>query len=86
MWVMSKGTGMAVGRVLEAVMGLFGRTPNLTTKQVKYACMTRYYDVGKARRRLGYRPIVGLEEGIWGSVGWFLERERVEKGEKGEKR
>jgi len=38
--------------------------PNLTRQQVKYTCMTRFYNIDKAKERLGYRPIMGLDEGI----------------------
>lgn len=65
-------------------MWAVGRTPKLTRRQVKYSCMTRYYDVGKAKKRLGYAPIVGLGEGIEKSVRWFEEERRREGGKKGQ--
>jgi len=38
--------------------------PKLTRSKIKYSCMTRYFSVEKAKRRLGYRPVVSLEEGV----------------------
>lgn len=80
-WVISKGVGLVLGGVLEWGMWLVGRTPKLTRRQVKYSCMTRYYDIGKAKSRLGYAPIVGLEEGIRRGVSSF-EKEKKDESEK----
>lgn len=62
--------GLALGTFLEWSMWVIGRTPKLTTRQVKYSSMTRYYDCGKAKRRLGYKPVVELGEGIKRAVAW----------------
>jgi len=72
-WTISKDTGLLLGGVMEWVFWALGRKASLTRRQVKYSCMTRYYDIKKARKRLGYAPIVGLEEGVKRGVGWFLE-------------
>lgn len=80
-WTISRDVGMAVGGILEWGMWCLGRVPKLTRRQVRYSTMTRYYDCGKAKRRLGYTPLVGLQEGITRGVGWFLE-ERMKEGEK----
>ncbi|KAH8674626.1 C-3 sterol dehydrogenase/C-4 decarboxylase family protein [Tricladium varicosporioides] len=79
-WVIGKDVGLALGGILEWVFWVVGREAKLTRKQVKYSCMTRYYDCTKARRRLGYVPIVSLRDGIQKTVDWF-EEERKE-GEK----
>lgn len=78
-WVIGKEIGLVLGTVLEWGMWLVGRKSRLTAREVKYSCMTRYYDIGKANKRLGYVPIVGLEEGVKRGVAWFEEREREEK-------
>ncbi|EMC93182.1 hypothetical protein BAUCODRAFT_36849 [Baudoinia panamericana UAMH 10762] len=64
-WVLSKEFGLTVATIMEWVYWAFrlGK-PNLTTAQVKYTCMTRYYSIDKAKKRLGYRPVVKLEDGI----------------------
>jgi len=74
-WVISKDVGLMIGGIMEWGMWLVGRTPKLTRRQVKYSCMTRYYDIGKAKKRLGYQPLVGLEEGVRQGVAWFLEQD-----------
>lgn len=83
-WIIGKDVGMLLGGVMEWGMWLVGRKAKLTRRQVKYSCMTRYYDVGKAKKRLGYVPIVGLEEGIKRGVGWFLEEARRDGEKKGQ--
>ena len=80
-WEIPKDVGMAIGGVLEWGMWLIGREAKLTTRQVRYSCMTRYYDCGKAKRLLGYKPLVGLQEGIDRSVAYIL-KERQAEGEK----
>lgn len=77
-WVIGRDVGMAVGALLEWAMWALGRTPKLTRRQVRYSCMTRYYDCGKAKRRLGYRPLVGLQEGVTRSVSFFTEQQASE--------
>ena len=68
-WQLSKDLGLFISTIMEWVFWIFqlGK-PGLTRAQVKYTCMTRYYNVDKAKKRLGYRPIVSLEEGIKNGV------------------
>lgn len=52
----------------------FGRKEsNLTTHGVRYSTMTRTLNIDKAKRALGYRPILSMQEGIERSVAWFDE-------------
>ena len=39
--------------------------------------MTRYYNIDKAKRRLGYKPIVGLEDGVRRGVADAIKRGTV---------
>ncbi|KAI9884359.1 MAG: kinesin-like protein Klp8 [Watsoniomyces obsoletus] len=77
-------TGLVLAGLAEWVLGLMGKTPNLTRQRVKYTSMTRYFNCRKARERLGYAPLVDLEEGVNRAVRWVLEMERL--GEMGEKK
>ncbi|KAI4177918.1 MAG: hypothetical protein LQ343_000002 [Gyalolechia ehrenbergii] len=52
------------------------KQPSMTRGIVKYSCMTRYFDTGKAQRVLGYKPIWGLEEAVGRTVTWFVEFEK----------
>lgn len=64
-WVLSRTWALALAGVLEWVfwgLGL-GEAP-LTRTKVRLSCMTRYFCIDKARKRLGYTPLVGLDEGL----------------------
>ncbi|TVY29759.1 Sterol-4-alpha-carboxylate 3-dehydrogenase,decarboxylating [Lachnellula hyalina] len=80
-WVISRDMGLAIGGLLEWITWAVGRQAKLTKRQVKYSTMTRYYDCGKAQKRLGYQPLVGLNEGLRRGVKWF-EEQRTKEGEK----
>jgi sterol-4alpha-carboxylate 3-dehydrogenase (decarboxylating) len=83
-WTIGKDFGLTLAAFMEWGYWIVGKTPKLTRRSVKYSCMTRYYDIGKARRLLGYAPIVGLQEGIERSVAWFEEEARKEGEKKGQ--
>jgi sterol-4alpha-carboxylate 3-dehydrogenase (decarboxylating) len=78
-WKLSFGTMSVIGGILESVCWAIGKKPNLSRKQVQYSCWTRYYCIDKAKRRLGYTPIVSLEEGIKRGVRYILEQKEQEK-------
>lgn len=61
-----------VGAALEKVYALFGKRPRLTRREVRYSCMTRYYSCEKAKRRLGYRPVVSVDEGVRRAAAYAL--------------
>jgi 3-beta hydroxysteroid dehydrogenase/isomerase family. len=82
-WELPEGILGVVGGVAETVLGLFGKKPRLTRQTVRYSCMTRYYSCDKAKRRLGYRPIVPVDEGLARAVGYIVERERLDAEKKG---
>ncbi|KAM0786452.1 hypothetical protein ACM66B_001914 [Microbotryomycetes sp. NB124-2] len=69
------GVGLTLASIGETVTGLMGKTPNLTRGKVVYSTVSRYYNIEKARRILGYEPIVGLQEGINRAVKWYKENE-----------
>lgn len=78
--------GLAVAGLMEWVFWaatLGTKTPSMTRGIVKFSCMTRYFDTGRARRVLGYEPVWGLEEGVRRTVGWFQEQEAKKRGEEG---
>lgn len=82
-WELPEGILGVVGGIAETVLGLFGKKPRLTRQTVRYSCMTRYYSCDKAKRRLGYKPIVPVDEGLARAVGYIVERERLEAEKKG---
>jgi sterol-4alpha-carboxylate 3-dehydrogenase (decarboxylating) len=49
------------------------KEPRLTRARVKYTTMERTLDISKAKKRLGYRPQVSMQEGVNRSAKWFIE-------------
>jgi sterol-4alpha-carboxylate 3-dehydrogenase (decarboxylating) len=79
---MPEGFLSIVGAIAETILKLFGKTPRLTRRAVRYSCMTRFYSCEKAKHRLGYRPIVPLDEGLARAVGYCIENNRLTAGKK----
>ncbi|KAK7725165.1 erg26, C-3 sterol dehydrogenase [Botryosphaeria dothidea] len=77
-WALPKDLMMPVGGMLEWIYWAIGKKPNLTRDQVRYSTVRRYYNINKAKSRLGYRPIVSLEEGVKRGVKEVLSREGPE--------
>lgn len=73
-WTIPEGPGLALGGLIESVMWLIGKSPNLTREKVRFSCMTRYYSVEKAKERLGYKPVVSFEESLRRAVRDIDER------------
>jgi sterol-4alpha-carboxylate 3-dehydrogenase (decarboxylating) len=78
-WVLSTGFALMIATIAELVLGIFGKTPNLDRPKVRLSVMTRYYNISKAKQRLGYYPIVKLEDGIRKGVKAWLDKEAEDK-------
>lgn len=76
--------GMFMGAASELTGWLTGRKPGLNRARVKYSCISRYYSCDKAKVRLGYGPVVGIEEALVRSTKSYLENfeSRNPSGEK----
>lgn len=70
-WVIPRSFGMVLGFLAECWASLIGKEAGFTRYRVGYSCATRYHNIEKARRVLGYEPEVGLEEGVRRMVEWF---------------
>ena len=77
-WVINKEIGLVIASLVEWVFWLMRRKPNLTRKLVNYSSMTRYYNIDKAKRLLGYQPLVSVEDGIVRTVKWFSDSKEPE--------
>ena len=62
--VLPKVVGMAAAVGSEWFCWLIGKEPTFTKFKVTFSCATRWHNIEKARRVLGYEPEVGLEEGV----------------------
>ncbi|KAI0383844.1 sterol-4-alpha-carboxylate 3-dehydrogenase [Hypomontagnella monticulosa] len=75
-WVMSRDLGILLGLMSEIIFGIMRKAPTLNRQRIVYSTMTRYYDITKAKRRLGYKPLVSLSDGVKRTVEWTLEQEK----------
>lgn len=74
-WVIPRGLGIVLGFLSEVFFGIIGKPPTFNRQRCVYSCMTRYFCIDKAKSRLGYKPIISLEEGLRRSVKWTLEQQ-----------
>ena len=66
--VLPSSLGYYLGAAAEAFAWLSGRDAGFTRYRVKYASSSRWYNIEKARRILGYEPQVGIEDGIKNTI------------------
>ncbi|KAK2065779.1 3-beta hydroxysteroid dehydrogenase/isomerase [Colletotrichum caudatum] len=76
-WVIPREIGAVLGFCSEVFCSIIGKPPTFNRQRNIYSCMTRYYNISKAKRLLGYRPIVSLDDGIKRGVQWFLDQEKA---------
>lgn len=77
--VVPRWVGMVMAFVAEWSVWIMSggkRESDLTRYGVRYSCFTRTLICEKAKRRLGYKPAIGIQEGIDRSVKWFLENKK----------
>jgi sterol-4alpha-carboxylate 3-dehydrogenase (decarboxylating) len=55
------------------------KQPRFTRSKLKYMVIHRYFDISKAKTRLGYSPKVSIEEGIQKTVQWYMNMTQQEK-------
>lgn len=80
-WTLPRDVGMVLGLLSEWFFWAIGKPPTFNRQRIIYSCMTRYYDISKAKRRLGYKPLVSLDEGVKRSVKWTLDQQKGEKNQ-----
>jgi dihydroflavonol-4-reductase len=59
------------GAACEAICAPFGIEPPLYRRRVDFFTKSRAFDIGRARRELGYAPQVSLREGIGRTLEWY---------------
>lgn len=82
-WVIKRSWALLLAGMLEWVFWAVGREAPLTRTKVRLSCMTRYFCVDKAKRRLGYKPIVGLRDGLKRAVDDCVSRRNTGLGANG---
>lgn len=66
--VMSNTVGLILAHAAEWWGWLTGKQPAFTVYRVKLVCKHKWHNIEKARRVLGYEPIVNLDEGMQRTV------------------
>ena len=61
----------AAGHVMEWVCRPFKVTPPIFPRRVDWYRQNRAFDIGKAKRDLGYSPKIGLDEGLRRTAEWY---------------
>lgn len=64
---------VVAGHICEKLCQPFGITPPIFPRRVDWYRQNRAFDIGRARRELGYRPRIGLEEGLRRTGEWYRE-------------
>ncbi|MES1245472.1 MAG: NAD-dependent epimerase/dehydratase family protein [Acidobacteriota bacterium] len=62
---------VAVGHVVEKACKPFGIVPPIFPRRVDWYRQNRAFRIDKARRDLGYRPRVGIDEGLRRTAEWY---------------
>jgi len=73
-WRFPREIALMLGSASELVFWIIRKPPTFNRQRILFSTMTRYFDISKAQRRLGYKPIVPLGEGIRRSVRWSVEQ------------
>ncbi|CAE6420558.1 hypothetical protein ACGC1H_006615 [Rhizoctonia solani] len=74
-FVFPKDIGLMLAGAAEWWSWMTGREAGFTRFRVTFACASRWYNIEKARRVLGYEPQVGLEEGVQLMVDWWKKQQ-----------
>lgn len=62
---------MLLGLVCEKVCIPLGISPPIYRRRVEFFTKNKAYDIGKARRMLGFQPRIDMEEGLRRTVEWY---------------
>jgi dihydroflavonol-4-reductase len=61
------------GALCEAICAPFGIEPPIYRRRVDFFTKSRAFDIGRARRELGYAPGIGVREGVRRTLKWYRE-------------
>jgi sterol-4alpha-carboxylate 3-dehydrogenase (decarboxylating) len=79
-WTIPRPWALVLAGVLEWTFWLLKLgEPPLTRTKVRLSCMTRFFSIEKAKRRLGYEPLVGLDEELKLAVEDCLRRRDIKR-------
>jgi nucleoside-diphosphate-sugar epimerase len=62
------------GAACEGIFTPLGMSPPIYRRRVDFFRKSRAFDIGRARRELGFNPSVGLRDGIRRTLEWYREQ------------
>jgi dihydroflavonol-4-reductase len=57
--------------MLEFIFGIFRKTPPVTRKNIESTIADRIFSIEKAKRELGFEPLMDFKEGLRDTVLWY---------------
>ena len=69
-----RGLARATGAAMEGLRAVTRIEMPLSRERVDFMTSDRAYDGSRARQELGFRPGVGLDEGMRRAVAWYREK------------
>lgn len=73
-WVIPKSLALVLATVVEWIFWILflgSKEPSLTRRKINFSTINRTYCIDKAKDRLGYKPLVNMEDSIIRGVQWF---------------
>ncbi len=61
--------------IFALIPGIKGENAPLTRSRVQFLTKSRVYDIGRARKELGFAPTIALEEGMRRTADWYYKHE-----------
>ena len=62
------------GHIMETLCRPFKITPPIFPRRVDWYRQNRAFDIARAKKDLGYRPAIGLDEGLKRTGAWYKEK------------
>ncbi|MBI1797740.1 MAG: NAD-dependent epimerase/dehydratase family protein [Candidatus Eisenbacteria bacterium] len=62
------------GHIFETICKPFKITPPIFPRRVDWYRQNRAFDISRAKREIGYRPAIGLDEGLKRTAAWYREK------------
>lgn len=81
-WVIPKNVVLRLATLVEWIFWIFTwgyKEPSMTRNKIKFSTMNRTFCIDKAKKRLGYQPLVNLDDGITRSVQWYRRYQEQQK-------
>ena len=76
-WHLPVGPFMAAAIVAETILPPLGITPPIFRRRMDFFTKNRAFDIAKARKAIGFSPVVGVREGMRRTAEWYVENNLI---------